>query len=171
MSRKFNKTKFPGIYLLNTTNGDIVYYAFYRQEGKQVCDKLGKRSEGWNLLQARDARIQRIAGCQETTVSRKRRQALENDEENSIPPLSELMGLYFAQRTAERGKPLKTEIEFRQRFQKHFSIHWCKACNSGKMKHHPIPANDQLTPHPSPKLMISHSELRSGYRLCLDMIM
>ncbi len=44
MSRKFNKTKFPGIYLLNTTNGDIVYYAFYRQEGKQVCDKLGKRS-------------------------------------------------------------------------------------------------------------------------------
>ena len=46
MSRKFNKTKFPGIYLLNTTNGDIIYYAFYRQEGKQVCDKLGKRSEG-----------------------------------------------------------------------------------------------------------------------------
>ena len=126
MSRKFNKTKFPGIYLLNTTNGDIVYYAFYRQEGKQVCDKLGKRSEGWNLLKARDARIQRIAGCQETTVSRKRRQALENDEENSIPPLSELMGLYFAQRTAELGKPLKTEIESRQRFQKHFSIHWSK---------------------------------------------
>ena len=93
MSRKFNKTKFPGIYLLNTTNGDIVYYAFYRQEGKQVCDKLGKRSESWNLLQARDARIQRIAGYQETTVSRKRRQALENDEENSIPPLSELMEL------------------------------------------------------------------------------
>ena len=126
MSRKFNKTKFPGIYLLNTTNGDIVYYAFYRQEGKQICDKLGKRSEGWNLLKARDARIQRIAGCQETTVSRKRRQALENDEENSIPPLSELMELYFSQRTAERGKPLKTEIESRQRFQKHFSTHWSK---------------------------------------------
>ena len=126
MARKFEKTRFPGIFFQNTNAGDTVYYAFYRRDGKQICDKLGKRSEGWSLIKAKDARIQRIAGIQEGTVVKKRRMEAESLEKNDRTEVHKLVELYFAHRTAERGKALKTEKESRQRFHKHFSHHLTK---------------------------------------------
>ena len=41
-------------------------------------------------------------------------------------PIGELVDLYFKRKIVERGEPPKTETESRQRFQKHFSIHWSK---------------------------------------------
>ena len=40
--------------------------------------------------------------------------------------IGELVDLYFKRKIVERGEPPKTETESRQRFQKHFSIHWSK---------------------------------------------
>ena len=40
--------------------------------------------------------------------------------------IGELVDLYFKRKIVERGEPPKTETESRQRFQKHFSVHWSK---------------------------------------------
>ena len=63
MSRKFEKTRFPGVYFKNNSKGDITYYAFYREGEKQLCRTIGKKSEGWIRAKVKDFRIDLMANA------------------------------------------------------------------------------------------------------------
>ena len=61
MSRKPEKTRFPGVYFKNNNKGDITYYVFHREGEKQLCRRIGKKSEGWTLAKVKDFRIDLMA--------------------------------------------------------------------------------------------------------------
>ena len=125
MSRKFEKTRFPGVYFKNNSKGDITYYAFYREGEKQLCRRIGKKSEGWTLAKVKDFRIDLMADARKAVSPPDLIIPTPKIIQKAVP-IGELVDLYFKRKIVERGEPPKTETESRQRFQKHFSNHWSK---------------------------------------------
>ena len=92
----YQKTRYPGIFERHLKNGDIVFYAFYRRDDRQIKDKIGGRSRGWSAKSASEERALRIAGKSEPTVERKKRLKTEQEADANRMTFKRLLEEYLA---------------------------------------------------------------------------
>ena len=79
----YQKTRYPGVFERHLLTGDVVYYAFYRLEGKLIKDKIGEKSRGWSAKAASGERALRLAGKSDPTVQRRNKAKAQQDAEQN----------------------------------------------------------------------------------------